>query len=323
MKALSVFSGGLDSILATELIRGLGIEVQALFFETPFFPAAKALQSAGALGLPLKIIDITGKHLDLVKRPRHGYGENMNPCIDCHALMIRTAGEMLGSEEAQFIITGEVLGQRPMSQNRKALSIIDEESGFMGLILRPLSARRLPPSRPEEKGWVERDKLMDFSGRTRKPQMALAKEMGIRDYPSPAGGCLLTDRIFSTRLRDLFASQAQFQAREIELLKLGRHFRLGPRIKAVVGRNMSENNAIQSLALEDDLLLYTVSVPGPTVLVTGEIGEGIHELAAEMTLSYSDAGDGREEKVILRTKGRDRILHARGRDKKEYRQYMI
>ena len=310
-------------MLATELIRGLGIEVQALFFKTPFFSPSKALQSAGALGITIKIIDITEKHLALVKRPRHGYGENMNPCIDCHTLMIRTAGEMLGSEEAQFIITGEVLGQRPMSQNRKALSIIDEESGFKGLILRPLSARHLPPSRPEEEGWVDRGRLMDFSGRTRKPQMALAKEMGIIDYPSPAGGCLLTDRIFSERLRDLFSSRAQVQVREIELMKLGRHFRIGPETKVVVGRNMSENNAIQALALEEDLLLYTVSVPGPTVLVLGETGEGIQELAAEMTLSYSDAGEGREEKVILRTKGRDRVLQARARDKKEYRQYMI
>lgn len=310
-------------MLATELIKGLGIEVQALSFKTPFFSPSKALQSAGALGITIKIIDITEKHLDLVKRPRHGYGENMNPCIDCHTLMIRTAGEMLGSEEAQFIITGEVLGQRPMSQNRKALSIIDEESGFKGLILRPLSARHLPPSRPEEEGWVDRGRLMDFSGRTRKPQMALAKEFGIRDYPSPAGGCLLTDRIFSMRLRDLFSSRAQVQIREIELLKLGRHFRISPETKVVVGRNMSENNAIQALALEEDLLLYTVSVPGPTVLVTGETGEGIQELAAEMTLSYSDAGESRREKVILRTKGRDRILQASARDKKEYRQYMI
>ena len=165
MKALCVFSGGLDSMLASELIRVQGIDVLALFFETPFFTSPRAKKSAENINLPLKIIDITERHLEVVKNPHHGYGENMNPCIDCHTLMIQKAGELLVEEGASFIITGEVLGQRPMSQNRKALSIVSSGSGFQGLVLRPLSAKLLNITIPEKEKWVKRDKLMDFSGR--------------------------------------------------------------------------------------------------------------------------------------------------------------
>ena len=323
MKALSVFSGGLDSMLASEIVRALGIEIQAFFFETPFFTAAKAKESAKILNLPIKIIDITRKHLEIVKKPKYGYGENMNPCIDCHAFMLRTAGEMLERENANFIITGEVLGQRPMSQNRKALSIIDTESGMKGLILRPLSAKLLPLSIPEEKAWVERDKLMDFSGRSRKPQMALAKSLNITRYPSPAGGCLLTDRIFSRRLRDLLSSDSGFGRRDIELLRLGRHFRIRPGTKVIIGRNRTENHSIQSLADIDDLLLQAVSIPGPTVLMTGQIGPEAEKLAAMMTLSYSDAEDDKTEEVIAAIRGERKLLRAKGLDKKVFRKYRI
>ena len=269
MKALSVFSGGLDSMLAAALIQSQGIEIQALFFETPFFSPQKAIQSAEEIGVPFKVINITDRHMEVLKNPRHGYGGNMNPCIDCHALMFRIAGEMLEQESAQFIITGEVLGQRPMSQNRKALDIVETESGLKGLILRPLSAKCLSPSVPEKKGWVDRDRLMNFSGRSRKPQIEYAKKLNITQYPSPAGGCLLTDKIFSRRLKDLFDSELEFKLRDIELLKIGRHFRINPTCKIIIGRNSSENQTINSLSEEDDLLLQTVSVPGPTVLVSG------------------------------------------------------
>ncbi|MFC1534430.1 tRNA 4-thiouridine(8) synthase ThiI [Thermodesulfobacteriota bacterium] len=323
MKAISVFSGGLDSMLASQLIRGLGIEVQALFFETPFFSALKARESAKSINLPIKVIDITGRHLDVVKNPKHGYGEHMNPCIDCHALMFRIAGEMIEEEGASFIITGEVLGQRPMSQNRKALSIVDSESGLNGLILRPLSAKHFPLTKPEEKGWVDRNKLLGFSGRSRKPQMELAKRLNVEKYPSPAGGCLLTDKIFSRRLNDLFSFNPFFEPREIELLKLGRHFRIVPKTKIIVGRNKTENHAIHSLAKDNDLLLYAVSVPGPTVLAIGEMEPGTDDLAAEMTISYSDAEDGKEEEVSVKARGQDKTLFATSRNKEEFKQYMI
>lgn len=310
-------------MLASALLRGLGIEVQALFFETPFFPSQKARRSAKAINLPLKVIDITERHLEVVKNPKHGYGENMNPCIDCHTLMLRMAGEMLEQEEAHFIISGEVVGQRPMSQNRKTLALVAGESGFEGYILRPLSAKLLPVTQPEEKGWVRRDDLMDFSGRSRKPQMELARRLNITDYPSPAGGCLLTDKIFSRRLKDLFASGSKPEIREIELLTLGRHFRIGPATKMIVGRNKVENQAIRSLSKETDLLLWPVSVPGPTVLILGDFSPGSEELAAISAVSYSDAGDDEVTEVNLSTRGNDTVLRVRGRDKKELRRYMI
>jgi tRNA U34 2-thiouridine synthase MnmA/TrmU len=310
-------------MLASALMRDLGIDVQALFFETPFFPSQKARRSAQAITLPLRVINITERHLEVVKRPKHGYGENLNPCIDCHALMLRMAGEMLEEEGAHFIISGEVVGQRPMSQNRKTLSLVASESGFEGHILRPLSAKLLPITIPEEKGWVKRDHLMDFSGRSRKPQMELARRFNIRDYPSPAGGCLLTDKIFSRRLKDLFASGSNLEIREIELLKLGRHFRIGSSTKMIVGRNKMENQAIRSLAEETDLLLWPISVPGPTVLILGDFFPGLEERAATSAVSYSDADDGEVTEVSLSTKGSDTTLRVRGRDKKELRRYMI
>lgn len=322
MKALSVFSGGLDSALAAELIRRLGIDVQALFFETPFFTSLKAKVTAEAINLPLKIIDITDRHLEVVKNPPHGYGGNMNPCIDCHALMFRVAGEILEKEGACFIITGEVLGQRPMSQNRAALSIIDKQSGMGGLILRPLSAKHLPVTIPEEKGWVRREDLMDLSGRSRKPQMELAKKLNITEYPSPGGGCLLTEEVFSRRLRDLMSSNAIFEVRDIELLKIGRHFRIGPRTKIIIGRKEDENDAIVSSARKEDILITTPSVPGPGALVTGEITPAVEDIAAVMTVSYSDA-KASETLVKIRHNGKDKLIMARGQEKERFIKYMI
>ena len=322
MKALSVFSGGLDSILAADIIRRQGIEVQAVFFETPFFTSSRAKATAGAAHLPLRIIDITDRHLGVVKDPPHGYGGNMNPCIDCHALMFRIAGEMMVKEGAGFIITGEVLGQRPMSQNRGALSIIDRESGMEGLILRPLSAKHLPVTVPEEKGWVKRDEMMDFSGRSRKPQFELAGRFNITNYPSPAGGCLLTEEAFSRRLKDLMSFNPDFEVRDIELLKIGRHFRIGPGTKLVIGRKEDENDIIGTSAREDDLLITTPSVPGPSALLMGEITQLTEGLAAVLTVSYSDAKTG-EALVKIMHRGKDRLTMARGQEKIGFVKYMI
>jgi tRNA U34 2-thiouridine synthase MnmA/TrmU len=323
MKALCVFSGGLDSMLASELIRAQGIEVLALFFETPFFASPQARKSAESIALPIKVVDITDTHLEMLKNPRHGYGGHMNPCIDCHALMIRTAGEMLEQEGASFIITGEVMGQRPMSQNLKALSMVASESGFQKLILRPLSAKRLPITLPEEEGWVDRERLLGFSGRSRKPQMELAERLHITEYPSPAGGCLLTDEVFSRRLKDLFSASPHLALREIELLKLGRHFRIGPLTKLVVGRNEKENHTIHSLSKETDLVLRTGSVPGPTVLVLGDLTPELEDLATSITVSYSDAGNDELTEVSLMGGGKNGVRMAKGRDKRGLSRYMI
>ena len=323
MKALCVFSGGLDSMLAAELIRAQGIEVLALFFETPFFTSPKAKKSAQSIDLPIKVVDITNRHMEMVKNPKHGYGGNMNPCIDCHTLMIRIAGEMLDQEGARFIITGEVVGQRPMSQNLKALTLVAFESGFQNLVLRPLSAKRLPISIPEEKGWVDREKLLGLSGRSRKPQMELARRLNMKNYPSPAGGCLLTDEVFSRRLKDLLAAAPDLEVREIELLKLGRHFRIGPHTKLVVGRNEKENHTIQSLSKETDLLLKTVSVPGPTALVLGDLTPELEEIAASVTVSYSDAENDELTEISLAGSGKTGVRMAKARDKRGFSRYMV
>lgn len=323
MKALCVFSGGLDSMLAAQVIRAQGVDVLGLFFETPFFSSHRARISAKAIHLSLKVVDLTGPHLEVVKHPAHGYGGNMNPCIDCHALMLRKAGEMLEEEEANFIITGEVLGQRPMSQNLKALSIVSTQSGFPKLILRPLSAKLLQMTIPEEKGWVGRDLLLNFSGRSRKPQMALARELNLTDYPAPAGGCLLTDPNFSKRLKDLFSSEPHFEIREIELMKIGRHFRLGPHARLIVGRNKGENETIVSLAKPEDLLLTAQSVPGPTVLALGDLTPELEILAAAITVSYSDARDGEPTEVTLEVKGQERTVSVEKLYKSGFQKMMI
>ncbi|MBW1797322.1 MAG: tRNA 4-thiouridine(8) synthase ThiI [Deltaproteobacteria bacterium] len=323
MKALCVYSGGLDSMLAAELIRAQGIDVLALFFETPFFTSKKAAKSARKMGLSFKVVDITKRHLEIVKHPKHGYGNNMNPCIDCHALMFRIAGEMLEQEGASFVFSGEVMGQRPMSQNKRSLSLIARESGLEGLLLRPLSAKNLPPTIPEEKGWLIRDLLMDFQGRSRKPQIELAKKLNINDYPSPAGGCLLTENAFSRRLKDLLSARHDPESREIELLKLGRHFRIDTNTKVVVGRNKGENEALTALANDKDILLVSMSVPGPTVFVSGDYSNESLELAAEITVAYSDAKVG--ETISVRVIGGvgGEISVTGVRDKAEFIPYMI
>jgi tRNA-specific 2-thiouridylase len=323
MKALAVFSGGLDSMLAVQIIRAQGIEVQGLFFETPFFPSARAVTSAGAIHLPLKVVDITEIHLEIVKNPKHGHGANMNPCLDCHVLMLSETGKRLEEEGASFIITGEVLGQRPMSQNMRALSLVAAESGFGGLILRPLSARLLTPTVAEHNGWVRREDLLNFSGRSRKPQMALAGSLGIREYPSPAGGCLLTDVIFSRRLRDLLSFRPYPETREIDLLKVGRHFRIGPHTKLVVGRNQRENERIRQLAGDEDLLLRTESIPGPTALALGDTSPAMEELMASITAVYSDAKNGEPTEIRLSRKDAEKGLTVDPRSKSEFRGYMI
>jgi tRNA-uridine 2-sulfurtransferase len=323
MKAISVFSGGLDSMLAAELIRAQGIDVLALFFETPFFTADRALVSARSIDLPFKVVDITQRHLEVVKDPKHGYGGNMNPCIDCHALMFRIAGEMLESEGAAFIFSGEVMGQRPMSQNKKALALVAKESGLNGLLLRPLSAKCLPPTIPETNAWVIRENLKGFQGRSRKPQMKMADDLKMNDYPSPAGGCLLTEKGFSRRLRDLLTSNPDVIVNQLEALKLGRHFRLNEHVKIVVGRNKRENEKLKALAVKGDMILNTTSVPGPVVLLTGNLLSDSVEQAVQITLSYSDAREGEVQEVRVAGPDINRTMTATVPDKAIFKELMI
>ena len=293
-KGIALFSGGLDSILAFKVIAEQGIAVSGITFETPFFSAAKARLTAERIGLPLTVLDITEEHLQMLHAPRYGYGRNMNPCIDCHTLMLRIAGRRMQEEGADFVFTGEVLGERPMSQGKQSLYVVAKNSGYADRILRPLSARLLPETEPERSGKVDRDRLCDIQGRGRKRQMEMAAHYGITSYPPPAGGCLLTDPIFSRRLRDLFDHHRDYEIRDIDLLKVGRHLRLDEKTKAIVGRNAADNETIERLAKRGDALIRIDSFPGPTVLVPGGGDERTRLLAAGICARYCDGPRDRE-----------------------------
>jgi tRNA-uridine 2-sulfurtransferase len=298
--AVGLFSGGLDSILAARIILDQGISVRGLAFTTPFFGAEKAQQAALQLKIPLTVLDITEDHWTMVKQPRYGYGKGMNPCIDCHALMVKKAGEWIGEIGADFLFTGEVLGQRPFSQTKPSLRAVEKGSGFLNRILRPLSALLLPETIPEQEGLVERSRLLDINGRSRKRQMALAEHYGIKEYPAPAGGCLLTDPIFSHRLKELLGHGQSPSRREVELLKTGRHFRLGPSLKIVIGRNKKENEGIERWVVPEDAVARVSSYPGPLVVAMGIMeSERDWEKLAQLCLAYSDAPEGPKISVQL------------------------
>ncbi|MFQ6101317.1 MAG: hypothetical protein ACE5OS_08805 [Anaerolineae bacterium] len=297
-KAIALLSGGLDSTLAVKLILDQGIAVEALNFVTPFCNCnrkgrCEAKHVADELDIPCKTIAITDEFFQVIRNPRHGYGSGMNPCLDCRILMFSRARERMEKISAAFVFTGEVLGQRPMSQHRRAMRTIERESGLDGRLLRPLSARLLEPTLPEKEGLVDREKLLALQGRSRKPQMALAEELGISDYPCPAGGCLLTDPGFARRMRDLMRFRPDFDLNDINLLKIGRHFRLSPQTKAVVGRNEEENHRLLILARQRDLLFEVKGCGSPVTLLRGETDVG--ELCAAITARYSDAQGGEVE----------------------------
>jgi len=300
IKAIALFSGGLDSILAVKLIQEQGIEVKGVNFKTPFFGLDEAFVIAKDLDIDLEIIDITEELLKILKKPKYGFGKNMNPCIDCHALMFKKAGEYMNKIGASLILSGEVLGERPMSQNRNSLIIIERESGFEGKILRPLSALLLTETIPEKGGLVDRNKLLDISGRSRKRQMELAAKMGIKDYPSPAGGCKLTEPAFSKRLRDLFTRES-FSIEEIELLKLGRHFRLSKDIKLIVGRNKEENEQLQNFFQDGDFLFKAKNLKGPVSLLKGgsKVNNELIDKSCRITARYCDRNEEENEEVNI------------------------
>lgn len=297
-KALGLYSGGLDSMLAALVLQRAGVDVQVVTFASPFFSADGPRESAHKLGLTHHTIELGPDYLAMVKDPPRGYGSNMNPCVDCHAFMLRKAGELADELGLDFLFTGEVMGQRPMSQNKGALNAVAKDSGRAGSILRPLSARLMQPTPMEESGLVDRSKLLDISGRGRKRQMELAAEFGLEDYPSPAGGCLLTDPGFSKRLKDLWGHDPQAAADKVEALKVGRHLRLSERAKLVVGRNQSENGKLEEIAA-DALTMRARDLPGPLALYYGPAqGEDI-ELAAAIVAGYGKAQPGDEVAVLL------------------------
>jgi tRNA-specific 2-thiouridylase len=292
-KAVAMFSGGLDSCLAVYLIKSQGIEVVAVNFQTPFNQPRRKRDMpdlvesmAGQLGVELIRKRLEKDYLEVIRSPRYGYGRALNPCIDCKIFLVKKTAEIMKNMAVDFIITGEVLGQRPMSQRKDILSLIDKQSGYQGIILRPLSAKLIPPTIPEEKGWVDREELLDISGRSRTRQMELAERFGVRGYPSPAGGCLLTEPEYSRKLADLFQHTQDVSGRDIELLNVGRHFRLSDRVKIVVGKNDAENKRILELVKDDELLLVSDDTPGPTTLIQGRASRDEIVLSAEITARY-------------------------------------
>ena len=297
--ALGLLSGGLDSMLAAELLRRQGIQVTAIIFQTPFFGSTKGVTAAKQLGIAHRVEDITLDHLVMVKAPHYGYGKNMNPCIDCHAMMFGKAGELMEELGAHFLFSGEVLGQRPMSQNFKALKLVEEASGYQGLILRPLSAKLLLETDPERDGLVDRKQMMDIQGRSRKRQMQMAQDWGLSEYPAPGGGCLLTDPGFSVRLDELFHANPSADPIDVEKLKLGRHFRLPGGSKAVVGRHHKDNEDLKPLIREGDILLKQSDAPGPLTILDPDASEQDILAAAALTARYTKTGTSGDKVPIL------------------------
>lgn len=306
IRALGLMSGGLDSTLAAHLMQSLGVEVLGLHFSTGFCVADRhrllgnfnnrdkpyrndALHAGAQLQVPVEIIDIKEDYLpNVVLDPKYGYGQGMNPCIDCRIFMLGKARELMHERGYHFIFTGEVLGQRPMSQRRPPMHTIETEAGLEGFLLRPLSARLLPPTEPEQRGWIDREKLFDFSGRSRKPQMALAERFGLIDYPQPAGGCcFLPDENFARKLRDLLAHRGNdVDPDDMMLLKVGRHFRLGDEVKIIVGRHETENDYLERFQTGRGAV-WIDDYSSPLTLIEGQPSAAELELACRITARYS------------------------------------
>jgi tRNA-uridine 2-sulfurtransferase len=295
MKALGLLSGGLDSTLAIKLVLESELEVEALNFATPFCQGRKdgfgVTEAAKEVNVPLKIVHTGADYLRMVRNPKHGYGKNINPCIDCKIFMLRQAKKYAKEIGAKFIFTGEVLGQRPMSQHREALDIIEKEAGLKGKLVRPLSARLLPPTEAEKKGYLKGITLRDVSGRSRKPQIEMTKALHIAKYQCASGGCLLTEGDFASKLRDLFEHKKRITNEDVTLLKFGRHFRFGEN-KIIVGRNQAENEALLKAKRKMDYVFEVPNCGSPTTILQGPKTKAAIEKAAAFTAFHSDKKTG-------------------------------
>lgn len=288
IKAVVLLSGGLDSGLAAAVVKKLGIDVYAYHFLTLFSDSAKgAGMYAEKIGIPIKIEKAGLEYYNMIKNPKHGYGKHTNPCIDCKIYILKQAKKYADSIGAKFIITGEVLGQRPMSQHLNALTTIEKESGLSGYLLRPLSAKFLEPTIAEKEGWITREKLLNIKGRSRKMQVELARKYKLIKEYFAGGGCLLTNKEYSKKIDDLF-EHGIFDERDIELLKYGRHFRI-KNTKIIVGRRKSDNDKLLALKKEENLCLEVIGTGSPVTLLIGEKTKEAIKLAAELTARYSDS----------------------------------
>lgn len=312
--AIVLFSGGLDSILASRLLVEQGVCVRAVKFVTPFFdygllarPEAYQQQVRATYGVEVEVRDVSEKYLELLRDPPHGFGKNFNPCVDCKILLVSEARWLLEEFGASFIATGEVLGQRPMSQRQDTLRIIERDSGCEGLLLRPLCAKLLQPTKPELEGLVDRKRLLAFSGRSRTPQMELAARFGIKEYPSPAGGCLLTDPILAARIRRFYEEQARFTPADIRLLLVGRLFRLPHGGLLAMGRNERENESLEQLVGPEDWRLEAADRPGPTAVLRFSSHADDLRAAAGLTARYGKKKPTGPAEVPVTAKKGDRI----------------
>ncbi len=291
--AVALISGGLDSVLAAKVVMEQGFRVTGLYCTSAFSKSygqehnTCAAKVSKAIGLDLRVLDLGQEYIDLVRNPAHGYGKNINPCIDCKIFMLKKAKEVMKELNAPFVVTGEVLGQRPMSQRRDTLSVIERDADMKGMILRPLSAALLPPTKAELDGLILRDKLLGISGRSRAVQLQLAERYCIKGYSTPAGGCLLTDKNFSAKLRDLFADKRDATPDDIRLLTVGRHYRFDAGVKIVVGRNNKENNVLMQLAPRGYHLFTPHGFPGPVALLNGTPTQDIKQVVGRLIITYS------------------------------------
>ncbi len=295
--ALALFSGGLDSLLACRTVAAQGIRVQALKFVTPFFgydllarEKEHILEVKEKYGIDLQLVDVTEPYLELLRAPAHGFGKHFNPCVDCKIFLLSRARQMMDQFQASFLITGEVIGQRPMSQRRDTLFLIQRESGCKEILVRPLCAKNLPPTRPELDGLIDRDRLLGFSGRGRSAQMQLATDLGISDYPSPAGGCTLTDPVLGERIRRYYQTSDTIRAADIRLLLVGRQFVLPQGGWLALGRNQAENQQVEKLQQEGDTILNCLDRPGPTGLLRRSGGRQDLDIAARIMARYAKKG---------------------------------
>ena len=329
-KVVALLSGGLDSRLAVKMMQNNGFDVTAVAIKTPFcdFDCGRGCgfeirETADMLNVDLKTVYLGDDYIEMLKHPKHGFGSGMNPCIDCRAMMFKAGKKVMEDIGAEFIISGEVLGQRPMSQHGPALRTIEKEAGLEGKIVRPLSGGLLPKTDPEERGIIRREDLGMIRGRSRKEQLRLAHEFGFENPPNAGGGCLLTDPKFAIRAKDLFHHTETPTTNDIDLLKIGRHFRLDENTKLIVGRNKDENEMLKALALSDDILLETKDYVGPVSLLRGEGSDANLRLASDVTFRYSDAPKELEGFVLVQKNDAVSEAPARNIAEQEYLRYRI
>lgn len=345
VKALSLFSGGLDSILATRLVMEQGIEVKAIKFVSPFFHYEILEDVEGyrrrmyeKFGIDALVVDISEEYMQMLRNPAYGFGKNFNPCVDCKIFMVSRAKAMLEELGASFLISGEVLGQRPMSQRRDTLNIISRDSGSRSILLRPLCAKLMSPTRPELEGWVDREKLQNFSGRGRSRQMELAESYGITDYPAPAGGCTLADPILSRRISKFYADDfvvraADMTVKDVLLLLVGRQFCLPGGGWLILGRDARDNDKLHAYAEQGDALLRMKKRPGPTALLRRASGfyendaelQAELEYAARLVVRYGKKIDGErpETEVSVKMGGESSMVTAGSIDDEIFRNWML